>query len=427
MDKINFKIEKLKETIKTPTFTVENNDEFVQNGEDNRLDFHLLDLYDNVALNRAIIDKKTNLLCGDGVTFDALEDDKQSINTQEFINEVNPFESMDDLLSKIGVDWFMFGGSYLAIKWNRTGTKILEIYHLPYYKVRVGIANEYGFIDKFYYRPTDDITEQWMNGDMIEPTDKVYPAFSTKRNKGKTQVLFIKKYNVRTPYYPLPDYFGARRQLDTAKRIAAFWNDSIANGLVPSHSIFAFGQMSKEEREQFVKDLKSKYSPDNGGTGKPLVGVFSNKDQRIEIEAIEASNLDKMYIQLNQDTTVAIATAHQYPLALAITQPGKLGNTSDVVNQMELFINTYIIPNQNKILDFINKIMVINGLKEISIINKSLKTPITLNNVDASMYLTKDEIRAELGYQPLENDIVEEDVNVEDNNNVENTNTNTNE
>ena len=416
MDKLDFKFEKMKEQIVTPTFSIADDDEYVPYGEDNEMGDHLLSLYDNVALHRAIIDKKINLFLGEGFTFDAKENEKQSELTQKFIDVVNPYENLDSLMLKIAMDWFIFRGSYLAVKWNKTGTKILELHHLDFNKVRVGAADEFNNITHCYYRPTNDYDERWMNGDMLEKTDKKYPMFSTTENKGKTQVLFIKQYNITSPFYPLPDYFGARRQLDTLKRISEFWNDGIANGLMPSHSIFAYGEMSKEEREAFVKSLKSKYSQTDGGSGKPLVGVFKNKDQRVDIEAIEQSNLDRMYIQLAKDTIESVASAHQYPLTLAQSTPGKLGSANEVIQQMNIFIQTYIRPNQKQVLSFINGIFRINKLKEIDIITKDIKPTLEFDIIDPTLFLTEDEIRKEMGYAGKDADVVKDDVANEDNN-----------
>ena len=408
----------LNNNIEQPVIYTEESSEIVNFGTNNDIPQLLLKYFTSVGLNRAIINKKKNMFLGKGIAFD-VEDDLQSRKTLKFLDEVNQFENINDLMEKVALDMFLYGGTYLQIIWSTDGKKITEIYHMPYHQMRSGTANEFGFVTKYYYNTSDEKTDKWAR--YTSPNDKhivEFNAFNTQKFKNKPQILYIKQYEPSNKYYTLPDYIGALLDLDTMASISDFHNANIHNNMQPGLTIFfRGGEPPNEKKDAIVKAIKEKYG-DTANAGRPMV-FFLDTDIEPKVEQAEVSNVGDMYSLLSEDVKENILVSHQIPRAVSgLANPGSLGNTKELVEGLELVRNTYIKPIQDFVLGYFNKIMNINGLKEIFIINPSISL-MRYNVGELTNILTRDEIREFLGYDALENqvneDIIEEDTNTEEN------------
>lgn len=318
---------------------------------------------------------------------------------------------MKQVLGKIGLDLFIFGGSYLQIIWSTNGKSIVEIYNMPYAQMRSGKANDKGFVETFYYNPSSEETKQFTTYTNVRDLVS-FPAFNTKKYKNKAQILFIKKEEPSNLYYPYPDYISSLVALDTDVEIDNFHNSAIYNGFAPGMMVVFNGtEPSQEEKDIFMKGLNEKYK---GSDNSNRVIVFHHDgDTPPTVEQMGVSDVDKKFESLNKSTTEKIVAGHQIPRALAaIAQPGSLGNSKEILQATQIFISQYIQPHQELVLNVMNNIMSINKLNDIVIINP---------NVNVALYsiselrevLTINEIREFLGYDEIE-DIVKETVTEED-------------
>jgi len=395
--------------IEMPNFDYDLDEKIVPFSKNNNLPKELLKLYNNVGLHRAIIQKKSHMFNAEGITFDAEEGEKQSEDTQEFLNTVNPFYSMTELLNRVGQDYFLFGGSYLQIIWSTDGESIKEIYHMPFQAMRSGQLNKYGIATKFYYNNNTSKIKKWNK--YIDADDVIeFNAFSTKKNKSKPQILFLKKYNPDSAVYPIPDYIGAIKDLDTLAAISDFHNNNIHNNMQPGFTVFyKSSNISEEEQDEIVTQIKKKYT-DTENVGKPMIFFIDGEDD-MEIKPMETSDIADMYKNLSTDVKDNIVNSHQVlRAAVGLATPGSLGNTKEIIEAQEMMKNSYIIPTQNEVLEYINSVLNINNLKPISFINKPISL-LRYNLNELAQFLTQDEMREYLGYEKIDNDIVKEDVN----------------
>jgi len=408
---------KLNEFVKIPTFNFDPRAEFfVKFGDDNLLPEKILEYYNSVGLNRSIIQKKTSLLLGDGITFEA-EDDLQSKKTLQFIKGVNDFETMDELFAKVALDYFLYGGCYLQIIWAKNGKKINKIYHMPYHKMRSGKANKYNIVEKFYYNPSDEKYKKWgkysTKKDVIE-----FNSFSTKKLKSKPQILYIKNYEPSNIFYALPDYVGAFKDLDTMAGIADFNNANIHNNMQPGFTVIFKGpEPSDDAKDEIVDQIKNKYQ-DTENAGKPMV-FFIEEENAIEIKPMESGDIADMFLNLSNEVKENIVVSHQVPRAVSgLMTPGALGGTKELVEGTEIVKTGYIYPAQTFLLNYFNNIMEINGLKDIAIINPATSL-LRYSLGDLQPFLTIDEIRNYIGYEDLTTEEVvqeiEEEIEQEDN------------
>ena len=383
-----------------PVIYEDQENDLVSFGKDNRLPYDLLNYYTNSSIHRAIIQKKTNMFNGTGIMFENV-DDKIDKKTQKFIDKVNPQQNMEQLLSQIGLDFFIYGGSYLQIIWSRNGKSIVEIYHMPFYKMRSGKTNSKNNVEEFYYNPSNEKTDEYRRYTMEDGLIK-FVSFNTEKNKSKPQILYIKKDEPSNDYYAYPDYISSLVDLDTNVEISNFHNSALYNGFNPGMMVIFEGvEPSMEEKDAFMKGINAKYKgSDNAGR---VIVFYSDGENAPQIKQLEISNMDKKFEVLEKTITNNIVSGHQIPRCLAsLEQPGSLGNTKELISATQVFIESYIKPYQKLILLTINKIMNINKMSEIEILNPNMNM---INTVISTDVLTTNERRNYLGYEDLEDEI----------------------
>lgn len=399
----------LNEFVKDPEFIVDISTSFVKFGENNKLPYELIKYYRTVGIHRAIIDKKKKMFLGKGIGIE-FTDEKQAKKTLNFLENINRFENADELFDKISSDYILFGGVYLQIIWEAGGKKIKEVFHQPYEQMRSGKKDKFGKVNSFYYNLSEDKYEQWQSYTDVHSTYiKEFPSFSTNKNKSKPQILYIHNYEPGFNYYSLPDYIGALRDLDTLSSISDFHNSNIHNNMQPGLMFFFSGpEPSSEAKDSIVKSIKTKYG-NTKNAGRPQI-FWLEKDAELKIEQGETSNVADMYKLLSEDTKENIIVSHQIPRAVSgLSQPGKLGNTSEFIEGVEIVRSNYIEPLQEAFLNTFNKIMQVNGLNNIELTAPSPNL-MKYKLIDLAKFLTQNEIRDYLGFDPISETSTTEDI-----------------
>lgn len=128
-----------------------------------------------------------------------------------------------------------------------------------------------------------------------------------------------------------------------------------------------------------------------------------SKEKEPTLTPIQLSQADKQYTVLNELTVQNIMIGHRVtsPMLLGVKTEGQLGGRNELLQAHELYSNTVIKPFQNVLLKCFTKLLKVNGfhlpiaVKQAEPITSKFDTDI-LKEV-----LTVDEIREELGYEPL--------------------------
>jgi len=401
---IQVKVIKLAST-KNPKFLYNKSKEYVSYGDENNYPQYLLELSNKSALHSAILDKKFKGVQGLGFSYEG----DINKNLDNFLENPNPNESMEDLLEKIVNDLEIFGGYYLQVIWNKAGTKILELYHMPFEKIRTSKMNEKGQIETFYY------CDDWKK--YIRWTDvEEYPAYSTTDKKNKVQIFRASKYHAGSPYYPIPSYIGATLDVETLAGISDFHNSNLKNSFNPGLLVVFRGpEPTPEEMDTIVQNIQTKY----GGTenaGSPMVFFLDGEQQEPKIEQMQASDLDKLFDQLQETSKENVTLAHGIPRIVAgLEKEGSLGGSKEIVEAELIFRSTYIEPEQNFITRTMNKLLKPNNYPELIILNKNASIILYSESL-LEKVLTQDEMREIFGYDVLE---IKEDTIEEDTDNIE--------
>ena len=330
--------------IHTPLTKEIRNKDWVYFGEDNLYPQRLIELYDSSAMHHTAIQAIKDGIIGEGI----------KLIGDEYVNGHG--ETINDIFEKVALDYALYEGYALNLIWNKEGTRIAEVYHLPFSNVRSGKMDEEDKVVEYYY------SSDWSNTRKYTP--QVYRAFDATDNKKDkaSQIYFCKGYTPGNDYYPLPAYQGAVNDIDLDARVSRFHNANISNGLAPSMFVqFRNGVPTPEERRTIYNEIESTFSgEDNAGR---FFLAFSEPGKELEVTPIENAN-DDYYITLEERISSRILTAHRItsPALLGISKGSGFSSVADEIKVAYAhFEGTVIEPKRKKILSTLGYIFKLSG------------------------------------------------------------------
>lgn len=362
----------------------------------------IIDLYYNSSTQAAIINATAEMIAGENLIIEDEEDRdlEARIKLQNFMDRANGSESLHEVLKKVAFDFKLQGAFALNIVWSKDRTQIAEIYHVGVEKVRAERPNEFGKVDAYY------ISSDWSNTRIHKPYR--VPAFNTNDRTSANQILYSGLYSPNMNVYHTPDYIAANNWALVDQRVAEFHLNNISNGFAGSYFIsFANGVPTQEERFQIEQSLADKFTGASN-SGKFVLTFSDDRNRTPEITPISVSDADKQYLALQELLVQNILTGHRVtsPMLMGIKSDTGLGNNADELNTAaNFYLNTVIKPFQDHIVKVLRKIFQVNNM-DMPVNFVQLK-PITtrFTNQDLMAVMTQDEIREELGLEPLEEDV----------------------
>ena len=308
--------------------------EWIYYGEDNMFPQSLIEMYDNSAMHHTAIEAIKDGIYGEGI----------KLIGDEYVNQKG--ETVNELFEKISLDYSLYNGYALNVIWNKEGSAIAEMYHLPFSDVRSGKMNEDGEVEQYFY------SVDWKNTRKFVPHP--YKAFDATDNKGDnaSQIFYVFGYTPGNYVYPLPAYVGGLNDISIDIDIAKFHSSNLSTGLAPSMFIqFRNGVPSPEEQHDIYRQIEQTFAgAENAGR---FFLAFSEPGKELQVEPIASTN-DAYYIQLEERVTSRILTAHRItsPLLLGIKDAnGFSSNADEIVVAYAHFEGTVIEPKRKKILD----------------------------------------------------------------------------
>tara|TARA_R100000654_G_scaffold26242_2_gene49809 strand:+ start:2747 stop:4921 length:2175 start_codon:yes stop_codon:yes gene_type:complete len=365
----------------------------------------LIDLYYSSSISAAIINATAEMIAGENLIIEN-DDDRDMearIKLQNFMNRANGNESLHEVLKKVAFDFKLQGAFALNIVWSKDRTQIAEIYHVGVEKIRCARPDEFGKTKGYY------ISADWSNTRINKP--KYVPAFNVNDRTSANQIMYAGLYSPNMNSYFTPDYVSCNNWALIDSRVSEFHLNNISAGFSGSFMInFANGVPTQEERMQIEQSLSDKFTGQNNA-GK-FVLTFSDDNTRTPtIQAISPSDLDKQYIALQELLTQNILSGHRVtsPMLMGIKNDTGLGSNVDELNSASNFyLNTVVKPFQDQIVKQLRKIFQVNNM-DMPVNFVQLK-PITLDftSQDLKAVMTEDEIRNELGLEPLDIEVRED-------------------
>jgi len=272
----------------------------------------------------------------------------------EYINTKG--ETIDDIFEKISLDYTLYQAYALNVIWNREGTQIAEIYHLPFNNVRTGKMDEDDEITEYFY------SSHWDN--LRKYPAQAYRAFDPVDNKGDnaSQIFYYYQYTPGNDYYPLPAYVAGINDIELDAKVSRFHVNNISNGLAPSLFIaFKNGIPSPEQRRDVYSEIESTFAGEENA-GRFFLS-FSDADTAPEVTPITAAN-DSYYLTLEERISSRILTSHRItsPLLLGIKDSAGFSSNADEIRVAYAhFEGTVIEPKRKKVVTSFGYILKLSG------------------------------------------------------------------
>ena len=359
-------------------------DQYVKFGQYNSFPNDLIELYNNSSIHNTCINAIVDGIVGEGLTADP-EYVLERANTSD--------ESWNGVFKKVAQDYKLYGGFAMEVIWNKSRTRIAEVYHIDFSWLRAKEKNYRGQIPGYYV--SDEWSENYRYGQAPIDDMPYLPVFnpSTKLEEPK-QIYVFNPYRPGQKYYPLPDYVGALRVIDLDTEVDNFHINNIMNGLAPSLMVTTFTNANEEEREAIERMLKLQYSGTNNAGNLMYIDVDSPENAP-KIEPIPQNGADGYYTTINDMVTQKILTAHRItsPMILGIKTPGQLGGRDETTDAYLLLVNTVIRPFQQNILQVIEDLLeymypeeeITVGVQQLKLFNDGEEDVDVVTSIDAEV------------------------------------------
>lgn len=334
----------LSETVKSyPTFR-RNVRGWINYDTDNLLPQRIIELNNESAVNKAVIENKVTYICGAGV------------DDAAYYGQPNPQDDWDVLIERLAKDYVTFGGFCFQVIANEDGRSV-SLYHTDFSKIRVGQTSEFGGYLSFF-----------LSNDWRKTTGKYAPvelkAYGSEQpQKGEAYLFYHKDYEPSLDYYPVPQYYSALNYIEADGLLGRFYRNSINNGFVPSTIITMPSNPTNAQKEQFQHDIERSYA---GANGANSIVVLWGESQEVKpvVTSYTASNNADLYNKVDEIIFQKIISAHRLtsPTLAGLSGSGNLaGNANEIINSYVLYNQTVIQKLRRKILDTLNPFVVANG------------------------------------------------------------------
>ena len=357
----------------------------------------LIDMYNNSATHRAIVDAASSYIAGKGILIDDKGDIEQTSKLNLLLKNINSKETIEGLLNKVGKDLYLQGGFCLNIIYTKDKTGIASVSHIPTEKVRIGVPNANGIVDTYW------ISSDWANYRKKENAPKPVAAFNPNDRTEANQILYVADYTPGLDLYGAPSYTASTNWILTDSLVSEYHYNNVNEGFSPTTWInFNDGQPTEEEQQVIERAITKKMT---GVGGKKMVLTFTDEGTNTpDIQNLALSDAHNMYQTLNELVIQNLMIGHRVvsPSLMGVKTEGQLGGKNELLEAYELYSRSVIQPYQDIIVKALSKVFSVAGIY----VDFTIKDVAPFSNkfgVDVlKEVLTRDELRAELGLEPLE-------------------------
>lgn len=333
---------------------------YIDFGKDNLYPVYLMSLVNRSPLHNAIVNLKTSMLGRNG--FIGANWSPETIN---FINNSSNELDLEEILAKISLDYVIFGGFCLNIRWSKDRSKIAEINYISPLDVRIAIPATNIEPESYY------ISSDWLNVRNNPPV--LYPSFSTINRAEASQILYYKEHRGSNNFYPVPEYLAGINLMETNYQINEWHLHNIIQQFSPSmHINFNYVPTSDEERDEIVRRLKMEYEGAKK-SGNVIISFTEDATKKPSIEPIQLNDSDQKFIELKKDVLDGIVSAHGLTdkKLLGLEISGELGgHKNELLESLSVFQAMYVSAKQSSIEKVFNMLGRVNGLTDKIVIKK---------------------------------------------------------
>lgn len=325
-------------------------------------------MFSQSPVHSGIITKKAKMVAGNGL----LESVDAAYKAPAKRAELKAFLSncagkSQGLYSQIVHASFQYelqGAFAFYIRWNQDHNKIVEFKSIDVKGIRAAEPSNDGKITHYIVR------RKFGKGDvsMQHNEPRKIPVFD-KFKKEREQVLYVKNPYSSNPYYGVPNYISAFHYISADYEFGKHIRNSAANGFTPKVLATFIGRnMSNEQKKSEFDKFKASFVGSEAET--VIASWVKSKEDAPQFTPLDVSNLDKTIDILSRLNDAKILTAHNVtsPTLFGVMVAGKLGGTgNELVTAYQIFRATETLPNRQLLLESINRVLATVGYDKINI------------------------------------------------------------
>ncbi len=363
---------------------------WVKYGSDNLYPQQLIDCKSYSATHQAILNLKTDLITGEGFLQSADKGSSAAVPST-------------DLLRRLASDYALFNGFAIQVIWSRDGKRIAEYRHLNFSTLRMALPAPGMQPDTWYYSRN---WEAWEKESDPSCRPLEMPAFNPAESKIEPrQVYVFAEYAPEVEHYPIAAYNSALPDIMFDFEYGRFKLNSMRNGMFPTLHIEVQGQPTSEEKDNFYRSLKKKFSGTEQAA-EVLITYGIEGAGKTTVTPIEVRGNADMFREWEAQSVQRIISAHRLSSPVLAGLPGRAGlgaNGSEIAVAYEHFYNTVIRPMQINICASLEGLLAYSGKQPAALVianSKPIRFVFTENVLEK--ILTRDEMREEIGFGPMQ-------------------------
>ncbi len=333
----------------SPTFKPVRNGDYVSYGKLNDYPNYIIDLYNRCAEHNTAVNAKSSYLFGKGLTYTKSGDVTTDAKIEKFLGKANRYETWNDLLPKICINFELIDGFYLQHIVNKG--KIVGTYSIDVSRMRASTCGKY-----FWY------SEDWSDRKCVK---KKFPIYSSEATNG-TYIRYVKTHKpVADKFsntYSICNYSGAISAIETEINIDVFFNCLTEYGMTAQGMLTLFNGTPTDEEQRAIKKIFEKNYTGPSKAGKFLFNFVNPEGKAAELLNFTSSDLDKQFEILGKRNIQKICVGHKIDPVLIGIDNATSWTRTQILEKWEKFQTTYINPRQEFILDIIQEIADNNGV-----------------------------------------------------------------
>jgi len=342
--------------------------DWVLYGPNNQFPIDILEYRNSSAIHDSIIESKTSLIAGNGFLFAETREESMKFIVENW-RQIPFWRKLDKVFWQVTRDQETFGYSCFEVIYSMDRTRIADINWIDASRIASGKKDEFDQIKEYYY------SDNWSNTRQYPP--RKIEAFDPN-GEALRQLVFIKYEDNNMDYYALPNYYSALRWIKADALMAEYNLAAINQGFSPSMIFKFYKKPTPDERRMNAEAIKAQHGGAKNA-GKAIILYSDGKELAPDVDTIDATNIDARLLQVAEQITQQIITAHRcHPQLLGIQTPGKLGYSSELIQSWEIFNNMVIKPERKLILDHFREVLVYNGVAKVEI------EPLTPINIEVA-------------------------------------------
>lgn len=345
--------------VDTPTPREQRGVDWVLFGPNNRFPLDLLEYRNSSAIHDSIIEGKTNLISGMGIIFGQTREESDMWIMEN--HKLVPFyKKIDKVFWLATRDYLTFGYACFEVIYSMDRSRIVDINWIDASRIACGKKDDGETeVDDFYY------CENW--SDIRNNPPRKISGFDSSDKDDVRQLVFIKNDDNNMDYYSLPNYYSALKWIKADGLMAEYNLSAISNGFSPSIVFKFFKKPSPEERRLNAEAIKAQHGGAKNA-GKAIIFYADGKDLAPEVQTLDATNIDARLLQVSEQITQQIVSAHRaHPALCGIATPGKLGYSNEMLQSWAIMNTMVIRPERKQVLDAFKKVLVYNGVIRVNI------------------------------------------------------------